>query len=125
MPSAPRRFGLTLSLALSVLAFLNAAKPVVLSALLSVITILLVSSLFVPAKLTRFEQLAAKLLVILAASITKIALVVIYLLVVTPLGLLRRIFGADPLTLKPDYNADSYWTELNATADHVRLRKPY
>ena len=34
-----------------------------------------------------------------------------YYLVVTPFGLLKRLFGGRPLPLKPDRNRSSYWAE--------------
>ena len=42
---------------------------------------------------------------------TPILLVIVFVLVVVPLGLLLRIFGSDPLKLKRDPKAASYWVE--------------
>jgi hypothetical protein len=42
---------------------------------------------------------------------TPILLVIVFVVVVTPLGLLLRLFGSDPLRLKRDPKAASYWIE--------------
>jgi hypothetical protein len=42
---------------------------------------------------------------------TPILLVIVFVVIVTPLGLLLRIFGSDPLRLKRDPKASSYWIE--------------
>jgi hypothetical protein len=42
---------------------------------------------------------------------TPILLTIVFVTVVTPLGLLLRLFGSDPLRLKRDPKAKSYWIE--------------
>ncbi len=41
--------------------------------------------------------------------ITNFILILIYYLVITPSGLLKRLFGGKPLPVKPDENVSSYW----------------
>lgn len=41
--------------------------------------------------------------------VSRLILVVFFYLVITPIGLLARLFGKDILSLKFDKNADSYW----------------
>ncbi|MGD1986719.1 MAG: hypothetical protein PVH74_14940 [Desulfobacterales bacterium] len=41
--------------------------------------------------------------------ITNIVLILIYYLVITPSGLIKRLFGGKPLPTKPDKNISSYW----------------
>jgi hypothetical protein len=41
--------------------------------------------------------------------ITTFILMVIYYLVITPFGLIKRFFGGRPLPVKPDKNISSYW----------------
>ena len=51
---------------------------------------------------------------------TRVILAVVFFLVVTPIGLLRRLFGGDPLGRRAR-NAESYWkpyTERRADAKH-------
>jgi len=42
---------------------------------------------------------------------TPILLTIVFVVIVTPLGLLLRLFGSDPLRLKRDPKAPSYWIE--------------
>jgi hypothetical protein len=42
---------------------------------------------------------------------TPILLTIVFITVVTPLGLLLRLFGSDPLRLKRDPKASTYWIE--------------
>lgn len=42
---------------------------------------------------------------------TRIILILVYYLVLTPIGLLMRLFGKDPMSRKIDVSAVSYWTE--------------
>ncbi len=48
--------------------------------------------------------------------VTAIILTLCYYLVITPFGLLKRIFGGRPLPLFPDYNKESYWVEREEPA---------
>lgn len=46
--------------------------------------------------------------------VTQVLLTLIFLFVVTPVGLLLRILGKDPLARRIDLTADSYWVERPA-----------
>jgi hypothetical protein len=39
-----------------------------------------------------------------------VALTVLYFVVLTPIGVVMRLSGRDPLRLKPEPNAETYWT---------------
>ena len=41
--------------------------------------------------------------------ITTLILTLAYYLVITPSGLIKRLFGGRPLPVKPDRNASTYW----------------
>jgi hypothetical protein len=41
--------------------------------------------------------------------VTTFILVLVYYLVLTPLGLIKRLTGGTPIPLKPDKKASSYW----------------
>jgi len=43
--------------------------------------------------------------------LTTLILTLVYYLVITPSGLIKRLFGGSPLPLKPDKQASSYWVE--------------
>lgn len=53
---------------------------------------------------TRFGQLLHKL-------VSPIILGLLFFVVFTPIGILMRLFGADPLRLRFDAKAESYWIE--------------
>lgn len=42
---------------------------------------------------------------------TNLILVLIYYLVITPSGLIKRLTGGSPIPLKPDKKASSYWVK--------------
>lgn len=46
---------------------------------------------------------------LIGRMITNCILILIYFLVITPAGLLKRLFGGKPLPMAPDKNASSYW----------------
>jgi hypothetical protein len=48
--------------------------------------------------------------------ITNVILVLIYYLVITPAGLIKRLFGGKPLPVKPDKSISSYWVERSEPA---------
>ena len=46
---------------------------------------------------------------LISRVITNLILILIYYLVITPSGLIKRFFGGKPLPVKPDKNISSYW----------------
>lgn len=57
---------------------------------------------------------------------TRVILTLVFLLVVTPIGLVMRALGKDPLTKGPDDSLESYWIpKVYRTRDRERLRKYY
>jgi hypothetical protein len=62
----------------------------------------------------------------LGRIVSPVVLAILYFLVVTPFGLLSRLGRGDPLGLKPDPKADTYWREpaLKRT-DRARLLRQY
>ena len=49
-------------------------------------------------------------------TITFLALVSVYYVIITPTALLKRVFGGRPIPLKPDSNASSYWVTRSEPA---------
>lgn len=62
-----------------------------------------------PALLTKLNQLWMKLGLLLGKIVSPIALSILFYLIITPIGLMIRIKGKDPLRLKFDPNVNSYW----------------
>jgi hypothetical protein len=63
----------------------------------------------VPQVLAPANRLWTKFGLLLHHIVSPIALGILFFLVVTPTGLLMRLFGKDPLRLRFDPAADSYW----------------
>ena len=49
----------------------------------------------------------------------------IYYLVLTPIGLLMRVFGKDPMRRRLDRTAESYWIERDEAAASERYFKQF
>ncbi len=63
----------------------------------------------VPQVLAPANRLWTKFGLLLHHIVSPLALGVLFFLVVTPTGLLMKLFGKDPLRLRFDPAADSYW----------------
>ena len=62
-----------------------------------------------PALLAGLNRLWTKLGVLLGKVVSPIALGLLFYLILTPLGAVMRLAGKDPLRLKFDSGASSYW----------------
>ena len=58
-------------------------------------------------------------------TISHLLLLVVYYLVLTPIGFVMRLFGYDPLARHFDRSAKSYWTPHDPGADPARYFKQY
>jgi hypothetical protein len=56
---------------------------------------------------------------------SRVLLTIIFLVFVVPVGLLRRVFGGDPLERKLDRSAKSYWQPAEVPTDREALRHQY
>jgi hypothetical protein len=57
--------------------------------------------------------------------VSHLLLLVVYYLVLTPIGLLMRLIGYDPLQRRFDRSAQSYWTPHDPAADDARYFKQF
>jgi predicted membrane metal-binding protein len=62
-----------------------------------------------PATLAPFSRLWTRFGVLLHAAVSPLVLGLLFYLTVAPTGLLMRLFGKDPLRLKRDPEAATYW----------------
>ena len=69
----------------------------------------LATALFAPTILEPLSRLWMKFGLLLHRLISPVALGVMFFLVITPIGLIMRMLGKDPLRLKSDHSAQSYW----------------
>lgn len=66
-------------------------------------------ALLKPALLAGLNRLWMKLGLLLGKVVSPIALGILFYIVITPIGLMIRLTGKDPLRLKFDPDAASYW----------------
>ena len=76
---------------------------------LGVAVALLLAALVKPALLAPFNRVWFKFGLLLQRVVNPLVMAVIYFAVATPTGLVMRALGKDPLRLKRDPDADSYW----------------
>jgi hypothetical protein len=62
-----------------------------------------------PSVLAPLNRLWTRFGLLLHKIVSPIVLSIMFYLVITPIGLLMRLFGKDPLRLKYDPSAESYW----------------
>jgi len=121
-----RKFGITIGVALALVGsilywFSNEIWPY----LFGVSAIFLLSGFFYPRVLAPVEWVWMKFARILGFITTSIILAVTFYLVITPIGLIRRIFGKDPLSLRFDKKTESYWTPIDPNGPVSRPDKQY
>ncbi len=85
----------------------------------------LVFGLIFPRVLTPIEWFWMKLAFVLSIIVTHILVTLTFYIVITPVGLLMRLFGNDPLRLKFAKKEDSYWVKVEDDGPHTRFDKPY
>ena len=71
--------------------------------------VLLAAAFVRPGWLAPFNQVWFRFGLLLHRIVSPIVLAVVYYAVVTPTGLVMRALGKDPLRLRLDPNAESYW----------------
>ena len=107
--SRGRKFALTIAIAFAVLALISfwrgrQTPPVILGGLAA---ILATAGLVMPAKLGPLESAWMKLAHMLSKVTTPIFMGIVYFVVLTPIGFIRRSVGANPLVHKAE--RESYW----------------
>jgi hypothetical protein len=108
--SSDRSFGFVFTAVFLIIALyplLHAAGIRIWAVVVSGLFLLL--ALFVPQVLAPANRVWTKFGFLLHRIVSPLALGVLFFLVVTPTGLLMRLFGKDPLRLRFDPTADSYW----------------
>jgi hypothetical protein len=104
-----RRFGLTVGSAFLVFAAIAwwRGHPATTSVLATLGGLMSVAGLLIPTFLGPVERAWMKLAHLISKVTTPIVMGVMYLLVLTPVGLLRRMFGGNPMVHAAA--RDSYW----------------
>ena len=79
------------------------------SSVLAVLTVIAVAALFQPRWFRGYHRLSMRLGFVISRFIGYIALVLFFIFILTPVGLVLRLAGKDPLQLKPPSGAATYW----------------
>ena len=109
-PPALRRFGLTVGTAMLVLGLLFvwrhrfAGWPLTIAAF-----VLVLLAILAPRALQPVQKVWMALAFTMGWIMTRLILTIVFYLVVTPIGILQRIFGQSPLDLSYKTGASSYW----------------
>jgi hypothetical protein len=110
-PQEGRRFGLVVGgafLALAALSFWRGRTIVAISVLGTLGFVLVVWGTFAPARLAVPYRLWMGLARVLAPIMTPVFMAVMYFVVLTPIAIIRRLLGGNPLVAR---GADGYWVE--------------
>ncbi len=105
-----RRFGLIALIFFGCLCILGfwKEKPIPFY-LFGSLSILGIGFILAPAHLRNVYEAWMKIAHFLGRVVNTLILTLAYYLVITPTGLIKRLFGGSPLPLKPDRQIQSYW----------------
>ena len=116
-----RQFGVTIGLVLGLLGSWFLWRDKEGSYLFLIIaTLFLCLGLILPKLLKPFHKLWMTLAVLLGWLMTRIILIILFYLVVTPIGLLAKLSGKDFLNRKFNRDAQSYWIRRKAITPEKR-----
>lgn len=110
--SSNRSFGLVFAVVFAIVALLpllGGGPPRMWS--LGIAAVFAVLAFALPRVLAPLNRLWLKFGLLLHRIVNPVVLGIMFFLVVTPTGLLMRLFGKDPLRLKREPSAASYWIE--------------
>ena len=107
-----RKFGLSVGIVLTILTIILAGfgkgSFVYFG---SVGGLLIISGIIAPSLLKPLQKIWMILAVLLGFIMTRLILLILFYLILTPIGILARIFGKDFLDLKLLKDRDSYWNK--------------
>ena len=87
--------------------------------------LVLVLAMLAPRALAPLEWLLSRIFRTVTTALTYVILAVVFLLVLTPIGLIRRLLGKDSLGLRPDPGCKTYWVNVEPDGPGSRPRKPF
>ena len=76
---------------------------------LAILTVIAVAASFRPRWFRGYHLLSMRLGLAISRFIGYVALILFFIFILTPVGLVLRLLGKDVLQLKPPYNAGTYW----------------
>jgi len=121
-----RIYGLTMALGLGIVASLLLWKRVGIWLYLDGIAVVfLLIALLCPTILRPIHWIWMKVGHVMGIVMTHILLTLTFFIIITPVGLIMRLFGKDPLQRKFDKKAQSYWIAQDQNSPAHRPDKPY
>ncbi|TMB98395.1 MAG: hypothetical protein E6J42_06180 [Chloroflexi bacterium] len=121
-----RRFGLTTAAALLILGlFLVWRRRGVGVILMVTAVVLALVAVGAPSNLGRVERIWMKMTDVLSTVATTIVLTLTFFVVITPVGLLVRLFSGNGMGLKIDRRRATYWEQVDADGPATRPDKPF
>lgn len=110
-----RTFGLTVGIAFCVVMALLVLRHKPLWPLFGALAaLLIIPALIAPAILAPVERVWMKFARVMGWFMTRVILGIVFVVVFTPAGLIMRLLGKDPLELRRDSGATSYWHKRSA-----------
>ena len=105
-----RKFGITMAIALAVIGafFLWRGKPVYVY-LFIISPFFLIFALLIPVILYPIQMIWMGIAVVMGFFMSRLILMILFYLIITPIGLVLRLFGKDFLNAKFRDRKDSYW----------------
>jgi len=105
-----RKFGVSLAIALLLITlFISIKSPQKIWLTLFLSFAFYLSALIKPSLLKPIHVVLARAGLVMAWLMRRLALFIIFYFLFTPLGLIMRLFGNDPLDRKIDRHKGSYW----------------
>ena len=80
------------------------------------LTLLSIGFLLMPVQMKPIYTGWLKIAHFMGSKVTLVMLGIIFYFVITPVALLKRIFGGRPLPIKPDPDAETYWVTRSEPA---------
>jgi Saxitoxin biosynthesis operon protein SxtJ len=111
-PSSERSFGLVIAIFFLIVTFwpLTRAEPIRWWALGMAAVFAALALLWAPA-LTPLNKAWTKFGILLYRTVSPVVMAILFYVTVTPIALLMRLLGKDPLRLRRDPKAGSYWID--------------
>jgi hypothetical protein len=121
-----RKFGITIAAGFAVFGGIFLWRDIGAWPYLFIVSgLFLTTGLVAPKILAPVEYVWMKVAHAIGVVVTYILLTMTYYLVITPTGLLMRLFGKDPMNRKFEPDKRSYWNEVDREEAESRPDKPY
>jgi len=85
----------------------------------------LIPSIVLPRMMEPIYKAWMLLAILLGLIMTKVIITIVFIFIMTPIGLIRKLFVKDPLNLKADKSATTYWVKKENTFSADRYEKQY